>query len=439
MKSNWLKASSSNDRWRMGEIIQKASSSYLHVRYTKETFEEALQWTKKAGLSCLYNHNPFLSWGHFVVHEKLSLNGDKGFKDLVDKARSCGIDMGFHTLSNFINTNDEYVTPIPHEHLLVMDTTELTTDITPDDTVLPIADENNFGTKCSLDVVRIGKELIRYSGYEKADGKLQLTGCIRGAYGTIAAYHSSADKVDRLWDHGYKTLFPDVVLQNEMAKRLGELSRYAGISRMSFDGMEGCDYLGLGQYGSAEYVRRCYEIWGSRVLSDASTLSHYRWHAHSYFNWGEPFYESARRSGMVLCRAENQKMYARNLLPHMLGQYKIDLQQGRVEATSLEDFEFCMSQSIAYDAGFSLYYNEEVDKGHGLGGKFLDTVRIWNAMRMEGTIPDELREEMKDINANWHLEETADGWDVYKLYIREQTIPYMTTYNKDEDEDDSYG
>jgi len=196
---------------------------------------------------------------------------------------------------------------------------------------------------------------------------------------------------------------------------------------MSFDGMEGCLYTGRGEYACSEYVRRVYEVAGSELLSDASTPSHYRWHAHSYHNWGEPYYDYQGRGGMFQYRIHNQEFFRRNLIPGMLGQYSVRLATDKFEATHPENFEFTMAQTVANNAGMGFDVAANVLKGHGLTDYLLERIRLWEDMRFHGVIPEKLREDMKDENANWPLEAHEVGWEVRKLRLQTYDFGYRET------------
>ena len=406
----------------------RASEAYMMIWGSEEdiTFEETLEYIRKAGLHCYYNWKPFVSWGHFEIDPKQFPGGDEGLKKAVDRAAEKGEMFGFHTLSNFINTDDPYVTPVPSEDLLIMDTTTLAEALGGDDTAMYVAEPKNYFAKSHLNCVRVGRELIQYDVCEAAGGAWRLTNLTRGAFGTAAAAHEKGEKVFRLQDHGYLTLFPNLKMQREMATRLGELIKKTGVRRMSFDGLEGCLYTGRGEYACSEYVRRVFEIAGSELICDASTPSHYRWHAHTYFNWGEPYYDWEGRGGMFRYRLTNQEYFADNMMHHMLGQYTLRLSTPKFEATHPENFEFMLAQSIANDAGYGLDVKAKVLKNYGLTDYLLSLIRTWQDMRFNGVIPDSLREAMKDENADWHLEETEGGWTVYRIRKQVYDFGYVT-------------
>ena len=87
--------------------------SYLIYSFGEQDIDEMIGYVKRAGLISLYHEGPFQSWGHYILDPKQFPNGRTGLKQCVDKAHAAGLFLGVHTLTNFINTNDPYVTPKP--------------------------------------------------------------------------------------------------------------------------------------------------------------------------------------------------------------------------------------------------------------------------------------------------------------------------------------
>lgn len=401
---------------------KRVSSAYMILSGELLPGEELIDIAGRAGLRCVYFSDLFGKWGHFTVNEQAYPGGAQSIAKLAECAAAANISIGTHNLSNFITTNDPYVTPVPHKELLAMDETVLMRDIDATDTEIFVADENNYTEPRPLNTVRIGDELITYTRFD-GDRKC-LLGCTRGAYGTHAAVHSKDAVVQRLWDHGYKTLFPSAALQGEMADRLADSLLACGITRTSFDGLEGCQYTGHGNYGTAEFVRRVLERCGENMICDASMTSNYLWHALAYCNWGEPWYDSARRGGSYVLRKNDQAFFKNNLIHPMMGWYKIFDAKGRFEATTPEDMEFILSRMAAFDAGIALTLNSRVVRKHGLFGEYLDLVRLWEEFRFEADIPEDVLEKMREEYTDWHLEQDGDGWRLTQLVLRRQDLDY---------------
>ncbi|MBQ4048871.1 MAG: hypothetical protein IJC93_10955 [Clostridia bacterium] len=396
----------------------KAKEPYFVIS-TDIPRDEQLRMAARAGVRSIYYGDPFASWGHFEINRRDYPGGEEEFCAFIADAKSHGVDVGFHTLSNFIQPQDAYVTPVPHPELLVMDTTELREPIGAEDTELYVAHANNFAKLSPLQIIRIGDELICYDHFDAE--RLCLCGCRRGMFGTKADAYAAGTAVLRLWDHGYRTLFPTLALQGTMADRIGDVIAMANVRRMSFDGLEGCKYTGRGEYACSEYVRRVFSRTGSELLCDASIPSHYRWHAHSYFNWGEPHYEHNRRGGMYNYRAKNQLYFQRNLLPGMLGWYTLWTQTGRYEATTPENMEFILSRMVAFDAGMCLTID---NLEHGMTDAYLDLLRMWCEFIREVDVPETLRRRMQAEHSDWHLEKTDGGWVLSERTVVCQSLPY---------------
>ncbi len=401
---------------------RRATSYYMIFGGSGLTNEERIEYAGRAGVSCIYFSDLLDSWGHFHIDSNNFPNGVEQVAALSDMAARYKVDVGTHTLSNFIHTYDPYVTPVPHDNLLIMDQTELTCDACANAVELHIKEDKNYATSSTLNTLRIGDELITYSEY---DAKRKcLIGCTRGTFDTKAAAHQTGDTVSRLWDHGYRTLFPDINLQREMADRLGKIIRDGKLHRMSFDGLEGCAYTGGGEYAMANYVQRVLDIVGNDIVCEGSRITHYLWHAFAYCNWGEPWYDDARRGGMQTYRTHYLPFFKRNLIPNMLGWFAIWLNRGKYEATPPENVEFILSRSTAFDAGMALFSESEVAKKHGKYGEYLDLVRLWGDFRLHANIPDNVKEKMQEETSNWHLEKTEDGWVLSELIIRNQDLDY---------------
>lgn len=88
-------------------------------------------------------------------------------KRSVEKASAAGIKLGVHTLTNFISTNDAFVSPTPSTGLLSTNSSVLSEAISADTKDIPIADLAFFDFKSTLNCVQIGTELIRYQEISK--------------------------------------------------------------------------------------------------------------------------------------------------------------------------------------------------------------------------------------------------------------------------------
>lgn len=376
-----------------------------------------IRMAERAGISCVYFGDPFESWGTFGISKRLYPGGMPQFREFIKKAKSHGVNAGFHTLSAFIHPHDPFVTPVPKD-LRAVDPVALTAGISADDTEIHIAEALNYEVKLSLNTIRIGDELIRFGEFDKAS--CTFTGCQRGAFGTMASAHAKGDTVTHLIDYSYGTFFPSASLTVEMADNIGKAIKESGILRMSFDGIGG-KHTGHGSYTESVFTDRILKAGGDDVINDASAPGHYRWDAHTYFNWGEPWYDYQRRGGMYNYRVRNFDLFDRNLIPRMLGWYGIFGCSGRIEPTLPETVEFMLSRTVAWNAGtcFSIHVPES-DKLNS----YLDMMRLWQDFKLNCKVPQEILEEMQEERSDWHLEKKDGKWLLSEMAVTDYDLTY---------------
>ncbi len=404
-----------NGEW--GKTSRAAMKSYLISDFSEDDLDFVLDKAKRAGFEYIYHSDPFKDWGHFDWNPKFVKGGDDAVKKMVDRAKTEGIAVGVHTLSNFITTNDAYVTPVPSKHLLKQGILTLITGLDASQKEIQVKKSDYFSMPMTLNAMQIDEELITYGSTEEKGDVCILHDCKRGAFGTAAASHSQNSPLYKLWDYPYKTLFPDLNLQDQLADRFVEMFNRTGLSQISFDGLEGCMYTGQDDYATARFVTRCYDGWKHNVLNDASNLNHFTWHIHTRMNWGEPWGE-AMRTGQVESRIKNQDFFSRNLFPRMLGWFLIRLADKNFECTSMEDLEWALSESAGFDAGYAMTINMRTLRRHGQIDRLLEKIRLWDELRAAQAFTEEQKTRLRDPLTEWRLEKKDDrNYLLYPLTI----------------------
>lgn len=395
-----------------------AAAAYLITSFTEATVDDAIALTKKAGLNYLYHYGKtFENWGHFDLYDEEFPNGIEGLKICVEKAAAQGVKMGTHCLSNFISTNDPYVTPIPDSRLAKVGTSTLIGDIDSDATVITIASPDFFNQmkNNNLKTVMIGKELIRYGGVSD-QAPWQLLDCQRGAFGTTAMNHRSDDQIAKLLDHPYKVFLTDADLTKEMSKTLADLYNKTGLRQISFDGLEGNRSTGLGTYGESLmpyvwYTNLADEL-KDHLIIDASRTTHFFWHIYSRMNWGEPWYAGFRES-QVEYRFNNQAYFKRNFMPGMLGWFKM------APETSIEDMEWMLAKSAGYDAGYALVADLVTVNENGNSEEILALIGDWEKLRLSNAFNEGQKEMMRDNAREFSITKINDQeWNWQEVYSR---------------------
>ncbi|MFO7616821.1 MAG: hypothetical protein R6V75_06185 [Bacteroidales bacterium] len=402
------------DEW--AKTAREATAAYLIMNFGIREFEDALALTKKAGLKYLYQEGPFETWGHFKLNARQFPENWETMRLMVERAEEEGILLGIHTLSNFITTNDPYVTPVPDPRLAKVGATTLAQPLSATEKTIGIADPGFFNQMINntLRAAVIGNEIIRYREVSE-EAPWRLLGCERGAFGTKASVHAVGSVIAKLMDHPYQTFLSDNELSEEIALRIADFFNQTGCRQISFDGLEGNWSTGMGQYGRQRFTQIWYdhlqpELQG-RVITDASNPGHYFWHMFTRMNWGEPWYAGFRES-QTQYRLLNQLYFNRNLIPAMLGWFKM------TPETSLEDVEWLLARSAGFDAGYALVTSLEAVSRNGFSNPILQAIKLWEQARMAGAFPEEAREQLQDIRNEFRLE--TDGptnWNLYPYTI----------------------
>lgn len=398
-----------------GKVSRDAAAAYIITNFTEENVEQAIALTKKAGLRYLYHYGKtFENWGHFDLYEGEFPNGIAGLKECVDKAEAEGVMVGTHLLSNFITTNDPYVTPVPDKRLARVGSSVLTGDISTAATEISIQSPDFFNQmkNNTLKTVVVGDELIRYGSVSK-ESPWRLLDCQRGAFKTRASEHKTGAEIGKLLDHGYKVFLTNTELTVEMSETMSELYNQTGLRQISFDGLEGNRSTGLGTYGESLMPYTWYNSLSddlkNHLIIDASRTTHFFWHIYSRMNWGEPWYGGFRES-QTEYRFRNQAYFKRNYMPGMLGWFKM------TPETSLEDVEWLLARSSGYDAGYAFVANFEAVEKNGHSDKILDLIGDWEKLRLGGAFTESQKEVFRDADTEFSLEKVNESeWSLLKI------------------------
>ena len=417
----------------------EAASAYLIQGFNTENIEKAIELTKRAGLKYVYQGGPFKNWGQFDFHEKAFPNNWESMKLCVEIADKQGVKVGVHTLSNFITTNDKYVTPVPDKRLAIVGSSQLVNAISIDEKNIVIKDPTYFNQmkNNSLHGVVIGNEIIRYESVSENE-PWTLLNCERGAFKTKASAHKKEDKIVKLIDHGYKTFLSNADLTVEMATTLANLYNETGLKQISFDGLEGNLSTGMGEYGELLMTKTWYDKLDPEIKSDyvmdASRPGHFFWHMFTRMNWGEPWYAGFRES-QTSYRLLNQDYFKRNYIPCMLGWFSMR------DNTSIEDIEWMLARSAAFDAGYALVTSNDLVNKNGFGDEILEKIKQWELARMSKSFSVDQKKRMEDIKAEFSLETVSEGnWNLipfnvqrfeHKLIVRQPGEPVWSTFNFD--------
>lgn len=388
-----------NGKW-IKDPDSGAGNPYLITTFTEANMDELLEYAKRIGFYSIYHSHPFENWGHFDLIKEQFPNGKEGMKQCVQKAKNAGMRTGVHTLTNFITTNDPFVTPVPHKGLAYFAATKLSRSLGKDESEIYIEDPTNYAMKTSVQTIRIGDELIRFGQVSK-DAPYRLLNCQRGAFGTATAEHQAGEPVRRLVDHGYKTLYPNWEMQKEMIQNLVDFMNETGVSHMDFDGHEGTYGTGNGDYAMDYFSETFLAGVDHMVVNGSSRSNHYYWHMNTYLNWGEPWYAGFKES-QGSYRFSNQALLERNYMPNMLGWFLFG------PKTTLEEMEWMLARSAGYNAGYALVANLESLKTNPQTDEVIRQINVWEEARKRKIFNTKQLEALKNTDIDFTLTKSSE-------------------------------
>jgi hypothetical protein len=169
------------------------------------------------------------------------------------------------------------------------------------------------------------------------------------------------------------------------------------------------------------------------LIVDASRTTHFFWHIYTRMNWGEPWYAGFRES-QTEYRMKNQPYFRRNLMPGMLGWFRM------TPETTIEDVQWMLARSAAFDAGYAFVTSYESLEGNGFTDQILDAIGLWEQARMGNVFSAEQKQRMEAVDTEFHLNASGDGWQLIQVYpqvvrhergVRQPGEPTSTTYSFD--------
>lgn len=397
------------------KISNYSSSSKFIMSYNVNNIDTCIEIAKKAGITCIYHGGIFTNWGTFNVSEKAFPKGYQSVRECSDKAEKHGINLGAHTLTNFITTNDPLVTPKPHPDLALAGITVLQKSISTKDNEIVLKDKNVRSAYHEPDLhkvnprwrkhtaVRIGDEIIEYTS-TTANGQLILKDCKRGAFGTTVVEHKKGEQVARLISHGYKVFFPNINLQDQMARNLAKFFKEANLKRISFDGCEGGQMTGHSSYGTDRFIKVFFDHLNDKnIVVNSSDVTHFGWHYLSNESWGEPWESKNFREPHLDHRMEVQQELKEDLLPRKMGQFMVD------ERTTKRDIEWLMGLCTGFDAGVDFYISPDFEKINKESSAILSEIKRWEEARYKAVFTNEQKELLRDPYSVYGFEENEEG------------------------------
>ncbi|MBU3863180.1 Ig domain-containing protein [Streptomyces sp. 4503] len=403
-------------QWQKAAQRTSQSHFWFHDLATSNV-TAAGQFAKQAGVRNVYSvegaAGPWKSTGHYQFNSNFG-GSDAAAAQLVATAAKEGIEVGVHTLSDFIDARDPYVKAPADARLAVGGSVKLTRPLGSADTTLYVDADRPLGPGVDGHRLRIGDEFLTYGAMTKVSAsEWQVSGLKRADWGSTARSYPAATSVARLIENGYGGAIGGLPIIDEIATRLATAYNDTGIRATSYDGLESAGYTGWGGYGFAHLVNGVYRQLDSKeFVTECSNLSSNTWDAQSRASWGE----IGRTDHAQLLRSNT--FYRANYLPGMMGQ------QGISGDDNLQKIEDTMARAASLDAGVNFETSVQSLASGANTAALLQAVRTWESARSVGAFTTDQKKQLGDVEKHWHLSQVTphQEWSLQQVDSSGQPI-----------------
>ncbi|MFB7416242.1 Ig domain-containing protein [Streptomyces sp. NPDC056121] len=382
------------------KAAHRTSQSHFWVHDLNTTnVTAASRYATQAGVRNIYaitGDGPWASHGHYQFNSSFG-GSDAAAAQLVATASKEGIEVGVHTLSDFIDAHDPYVKAPADPRLATGGKARLTRALGTSDTTLYVDAGKPLGPGVDGQRLRIGDEFLTYGTVTRiGDGEWQVDGLARAQWSSTAQSYPAGTSAARLIQNGYGGAIGGLPIIDEIATRLAGAYNDTGVRATSYDGLESAGYNGWGGYGFAHLVNGVHRQLDSKeFITECSNLASNTWDAQSRASWGE-----IGRTDYAQLKRSNT-FYRANHLPGMLGQ------QGLSGSTTVQSIEVTMARAASLDAGINFETTVQTLATGSNTDALLRAVKTWESARAAGAFTPAQKKELGAEGRFWHLTEVT--------------------------------
>ena len=415
-----------------GKWVKDPSAYAPDVMTSGNKFDSIISYTKQMGLPSIHAYDlGFLrpnrsNCGYLDGRDHSGkpfrmASGNLSHREYADMAAKEGLLLGRVCITNALAPGTSDVSPVPSDSLCSQQRRVLAADLSATDTTVVVDDVTYLeeiasweGHCPSLNMVKIGKELIHYLGVTDTP-PYRLLNVTRGYWGTQPQAHKSGEMVEKLQvtiNYGYDGIIPNLALQDKIAEYYAEVSKHCGVTLYDFDGQEFLFNNGHGYYSVKRFFRRMFdhahELGVPYIRFSGATLSEGSWHYQSVWNvgGGRNLYDlDTREWGSTTSQGKDMRdvTYSNYYPVSFGGNFPID------EHSTVEQYEHIEAISMAYGATYFLRINQDDVERCPQKYQIFRAIRTWEGARRANAFPRELRKLMMSPTFDWHLEANPDG------------------------------
>jgi hypothetical protein len=384
--------------------------SYVFARVSERDVDAWIDLARRGGIRTIHLSGWQRSLGHYEPREDLFPHGLDGLKAVAGKLHEAGLNVGIHTLTGCIGTNDPWVTPIPDPRLAVDSTFTLAAGLSETDasvsTDQPPGDLPTVWAYSSRgNCIRIDDELILYSAVSN-EPPYGFRQCRRGAFGTRPAPHAKGAPVAHLIAR-YGCFIPDEssTLVNEVAERIAGVYNTCGLDQIYMDGAEAM----RGWYGIARMREAIFTRLKRPALVEASCWDHHSWPFHSRVGaWDHPKWGLKRFADDHLRAVQQYR--AACLLEAQLGWWVILGPSRDWDMEMPDEIEYLSAKALGHDVPLSFQsVAAATEPPNARQDEYLTTVGRYERLRLANYFSETVKEKLREERQEFRLSQDGDG------------------------------
>jgi len=385
------------------------------------------------------------SAGHYPINRRNFPDGLDSLRRTIRRLHDAGILVGMHTFASKVSKRDAYVTPVPDKRFWKDRTATLAEDVSPTQTAIrvrenlaqwpgsPVCRQTAWegGVRKHMEVV-IDDEIIQYGAIGPPGRWDTFMECRRGAWNTHPAAHKAGTRAFHYGVDGCINGYiidQETSLLDEVAARLAGIFDACDFDMIYFDGGEDVDRRRFDYYVTRHQAAVIGRIRKRPVLHMGTIPTHRLWHsfarAGTVDTWpatlgGWLLARDGARSAVRMIREVRNGIVRRSVeieldggktrkwrtvkehidrsvarvrrfreskMPAELGWFGIWPRRAPLPALQLDEAEYLMVKSLAWDAPVSFQTNFRQMDANPLTPQILEIARTYEQMRTTGPRP----------------------------------------------------
>ncbi|HUT92335.1 MAG TPA: hypothetical protein VMY37_22765 [Thermoguttaceae bacterium] len=405
-----------------------ARQSYWFLGFGESEVDQVIECCRRSGFRQVMMDSG--SWcksvGHFTFNERRYPDGIESLRRTVAKLHEHGILVGMHTFASKISKTDAYVTPVPNRGFWVEMTATLAADVDAEAKSIRTGDDLSQwpgspvskrkvweGHVSKHQEVILDDEIVRFESIGPEGEWNTFLGCERGAWGTKAAAHTAGTDCRHYGVDGCINGYiidQESPLFEETTSRLAHVFNDCDFDMVYFDGSEDVDRRRYHYFSANAHAVPMRKFTKRPVIHQGGGFTHGLWHSYTrdstvdqypgtylaYINAGGTIRDwptckdhidrSVR--GVIACEDD--------MTPGELGWFGIGPKSGNYDGLQFDEIEYLTCKSMGYNAPISLQTSFSRMEAHPLTPDVLEIVRIYEATRLAGKVPEATCERLKE-------------------------------------------